>query len=179
MRAEEFDGAHPEALRQAFDRYGNAVGLRDANNRQIDVTYDALSHTFPVLERLQMGGGRSLSYAAAYHPGFGTVTQATDSIRRGSMTTSKAIADQAASSDQVLKSAGQLSRELAGIGRALTEQCILFAKDAGYSSITLWTQSNLLAARKIYQDAGFKLVASEPHRSFGQSLIGETWEREL
>ena len=45
--------------------------------------------------------------------------------------------------------------------------------------MTLWTQSILVAARKIYQDAGFKLVATEPHRSFGQSLVGETWEREL
>ena len=48
-----------------------------------------------------------------------------------------------------------------------------------YRKITLWTQSILVAARKIYQDAGFVPVASEPHRSFGQSLIGETWEREL
>jgi hypothetical protein len=45
--------------------------------------------------------------------------------------------------------------------------------------IMLWTQSNLIAARKIYQDAGFALVKTEPHRSFGQNLIGETWEMKL
>ena len=51
-----------------------------------------------------------------------------------------------------------------------------FARQCGYRKITLWTQSILVAARKIYQDAGFTLVATEPHRSFGQNLIGETWE---
>ena len=66
-----------------------------------------------------------------------------------------------------------------GIGQRLVAECIAFARARGYRRITLWTQSILLAARKVYQDAGFKLVASEPHRSFGQSLIGETWEREL
>ena len=66
-----------------------------------------------------------------------------------------------------------------GIGQRLVAECIAFARACGYRKITLWTQSILLAARKIYQDAGFKLVASEPHRSFGQDLIGETWEREL
>ena len=66
-----------------------------------------------------------------------------------------------------------------GIGQRLVAECISFARACGYRKITLWTQSILLAARKIYQDAGFKLLASEPHRSFGQDLIGETWEREL
>src|ERR1700736_4258653 len=66
-----------------------------------------------------------------------------------------------------------------GLGRRLVAECGAFARASGYRKITLWTQSILVAARRIYQDAGFKLVASEPHRSFGQSLIGETWEREL
>ena len=64
------------------------------------------------------------------------------------------------------------------LGQRLVAECIGFARACGYRSITLWTQSILVAARKIYQDAGFKCVASEPHRSFGQGLIGETWERE-
>ena len=66
-----------------------------------------------------------------------------------------------------------------GLGKRLVDECISFARARGYRRITLWTQSILVAARKIYQDAGFELVKSEPHRSFGQNLIGETWEREL
>jgi DNA-binding MarR family transcriptional regulator/N-acetylglutamate synthase-like GNAT family acetyltransferase len=66
-----------------------------------------------------------------------------------------------------------------GIGRALTEQCIRFARDAGYTSITLWTQSILVAARGIYQRAGFRRVAEEKHHSFGVDLVGETWELKL
>jgi DNA-binding MarR family transcriptional regulator/N-acetylglutamate synthase-like GNAT family acetyltransferase len=65
------------------------------------------------------------------------------------------------------------------LGQRMVAECIAFARQRGYRKITLWTQSILIAARKIYQDAGFVLVATEPHRSFGQSLIGETWEREL
>ena len=66
-----------------------------------------------------------------------------------------------------------------GLGKRLVGECIAFARACGYRKITLWTQSILTPARKIYQDAGFVLVATEPHRSFGQSLIGETWEMKL
>jgi DNA-binding MarR family transcriptional regulator/GNAT superfamily N-acetyltransferase len=66
-----------------------------------------------------------------------------------------------------------------GLGRRLVCECIAFARACGYRKITLWTQSILTAARKIYQDAGFVLIKAEPHRSFGQNLIGETWEMEL
>jgi DNA-binding MarR family transcriptional regulator/GNAT superfamily N-acetyltransferase len=66
-----------------------------------------------------------------------------------------------------------------GVGRALTEQCIRFAREKHYKTITLWTQSILVAAREIYRRAGFVRVASEPHHSFGVDLIGETWELRL
>ena len=66
-----------------------------------------------------------------------------------------------------------------GVGRALTEQCIRFAREAATRSITLWTQSILVAARGIYQRAGFRRVKEEPHHSFGVDLVGETWEMKL
>jgi hypothetical protein len=50
---------------------------------------------------------------------------------------------------------------------------------AGYRRITLWTNDVLAAARAIYQQAGFRLVASAPHRDFGPPSIGEDWELEL
>lgn len=66
-----------------------------------------------------------------------------------------------------------------GIGRSLVEQCVRFARDAGYRKITLWTQSILTDARTIYQRAGFVRVEEKPHRRFGVDLIGETWELDL
>jgi len=66
-----------------------------------------------------------------------------------------------------------------GLGKRLVDECLRFAKESGYTSMTLWTQSILTAARGIYARAGFKLVAEEPHHSFGADLIGETWERAL
>lgn len=73
----------------------------------------------------------------------------------------------------------ELSARGQGLGQRLVAECVTFARACGYRRITLWTQSILIAARKIYQDAGFALVKTEPHRSFGQNLVGETWEREL
>lgn len=66
-----------------------------------------------------------------------------------------------------------------GLGRRLVQEAVRFAADRGYRRIVLWTQDNLAAARRIYETAGFRLTASEPHQSFGQSLVGETWELEL
>ena len=66
-----------------------------------------------------------------------------------------------------------------GIGRRLVAECIAFARQAGYRGITLWTNDILLAARAIYQQAGFRLVASSPHCDFGPRCVGEDWELTL
>lgn len=66
-----------------------------------------------------------------------------------------------------------------GLGHRLVAEAVGFARQCGYRKIVLWTQSHLTAARRIYENAGFTLAASEPHRSFGQNLVGETWELDL
>jgi DNA-binding MarR family transcriptional regulator/N-acetylglutamate synthase-like GNAT family acetyltransferase len=66
-----------------------------------------------------------------------------------------------------------------GIGKRLVDECIRFAGAAGYRKITLWTNSVLLAARHLYQQAGFQLVEAEPYHGFGHDLVGETWDKNL
>jgi len=66
-----------------------------------------------------------------------------------------------------------------GLGRRLVEECIRFARHAGYRKITLWTQASLHAARHIYKRAGFEIVKEEKYRDFGHDHISETWELSL
>jgi DNA-binding MarR family transcriptional regulator/GNAT superfamily N-acetyltransferase len=66
-----------------------------------------------------------------------------------------------------------------GLGRRLVDEALRFAARAGYRKMTLWTNDILVAARRVYEATGFRLVASEPHRSFGKALVGETWEKGL
>jgi DNA-binding MarR family transcriptional regulator/GNAT superfamily N-acetyltransferase len=66
-----------------------------------------------------------------------------------------------------------------GLGGRLTDECIAFARAAGYRKLVLWTQSNLTAARALYASRGFVLKESEPNDAFGQKLVSETWERPL
>jgi len=64
-----------------------------------------------------------------------------------------------------------------GIGKRLVEECVRFARQAGYRKITLWTQSSLRAARGIYEKAGFRLAGQKRHDSWGhRALVAETWE---
>ena len=66
-----------------------------------------------------------------------------------------------------------------GVGKRLVRECVRFARRCGYRKVVLWTQSELAAARGIYEKAGFRLVGKEPHNSFGKSLTGEYWELQL
>ena len=66
-----------------------------------------------------------------------------------------------------------------GVGRALVEECLRFARQAGYQEVVLWTHSILTAARRIYASVGFTITETETHDEFGPELVGETWRLRL
>ncbi len=66
-----------------------------------------------------------------------------------------------------------------GLGSRLIEECIQFARKAGYRKMVLWTHKSLTNARRLYWKAGFKLVKSVPNPSFGRNLVDEFWEKDL
>jgi DNA-binding MarR family transcriptional regulator/GNAT superfamily N-acetyltransferase len=67
-----------------------------------------------------------------------------------------------------------------GIGKQLVSECVSFARQAGYKKTVLWTQSELHAARHLYEQAGFKRIEQKAHESWGRTdLVAETWELKL
>ena len=66
-----------------------------------------------------------------------------------------------------------------GLGKRLVDECVQFARAAGYTSMTLWTHSVLSAARHTYEKAGFTLTSSEPRHSFGKDVVAEFWDLAL
>jgi GNAT superfamily N-acetyltransferase len=66
-----------------------------------------------------------------------------------------------------------------GLGRALVDTCLDFARAQGYSAVRLWTNDVLVAARRLYLERGFTLVGAERHSSFGAELVGQTYELAL
>lgn len=67
----------------------------------------------------------------------------------------------------------------AGVGKSLVDECLRFAREAGYRKVRLWTDASLAPARRIYERAGFRYAGREDHTGFGSGLVGQRWELSL
>jgi DNA-binding MarR family transcriptional regulator/GNAT superfamily N-acetyltransferase len=65
------------------------------------------------------------------------------------------------------------------LGARLVDRCLDFARAAGYTDIVLLTYDQLVAARHVYQAAGFTLDSEHPEDAFGQHMMCQTWSRPL
>lgn len=65
------------------------------------------------------------------------------------------------------------------LGGRLVDECVSFARAAGYRRMKLWTNHPLVAARGTYMSRGFILEAEEPHHSFGVDLVGQVYILDL
>ena len=65
------------------------------------------------------------------------------------------------------------------VGARLVDECVSFAREAGYGKVTLWTHSVLTAARHVYEKAGFTLTASEKRHTWGKDVVAEFWDLTL
>jgi len=66
-----------------------------------------------------------------------------------------------------------------GLGHRLVQECIRFAREAGYKKIVLWTNGRLDAARRIYEKEGFNKTAEQPDPVFEDGSLAQVWEKEL
>lgn len=66
-----------------------------------------------------------------------------------------------------------------GIGARLVDECIGFARRAGYQRMTLWTNDGLDAAARLYLSRGFTLTGEEAHQGFGSPVTGQTYDLTL
>ena len=66
-----------------------------------------------------------------------------------------------------------------GVGRRLVDTCVVFTRAVGYRRLTLWTNDVLVAARGLYEAAGFRIVDQDRHHSFGHDLVGQNWVHDL
>lgn len=66
-----------------------------------------------------------------------------------------------------------------GLGKAMVEEVIAFARTCDYRRISLWTNDILTAALHIYIESGFQRVEETTHTMFGPEMKGQTWVLDL